>query len=73
MKILEQPNPQEWRSTATCHCCTTKVELEINDVRCMEDPRDGGYLMWVCPVCNATNNETLDKVPSKYRYALQRR
>lgn len=66
MKILKRghwPDKEEWKKECSCGRCSTRVQLEVGDLRKTPtgwDPRDriswDGKVFWDCPVCGREND-----------------
>jgi hypothetical protein len=65
MKVLEPMDPKTWRREATCRRCTTKVELNADDLTLTRDYCDGDFVTWFCPVCRNENNIDIRLIEEK--------
>lgn len=75
MKIISTPDYSTWKQELQCDFCSTKIEIEIKDVKYKavktwyEDYYDGGYYANVdtfyvgCPICKKDVNVQTGNVP----------
>lgn len=51
MKIIKRGSPPEIKYSFECRNCKTQAVAEKDEGRFVDDPRDGGAMVFDCPVC----------------------